>query len=378
MTKIKKCSEHPKYQGLRKPRSGCKTCEDIYDENNPDPAESVEIDMLTAEHDEEIKQFKRRYKELMQEHRDLKRTVDLLGQARKTTGNIKIKPAPHLKKGNSEAVAVIVASDWHVEERVLPGDVGGLNEFNLEICEERIEHFFLNSLRLLKMFQKDINIHTVIMAMLGDFISNYLHGDNKETNLLPPIPALHFAYEQMVRGIDLFLAHTDCDLKIPCTFGNHGRTTEKPRSNNKRGTSLELVIYMWLIDHYNKEPRVAIEIATGSLLYVDVLGYTIRFHHGDDIRYQGGVGGITIPTLKAIANWNTGRHADLDVFGHWHQMRDLGSFICNGSLIGYNAYAQKIKAPYEPPMQAMFLIDRDRTPLLRRPTLSAPIILQDV
>ena len=68
--------------------------------------------------------------------------------------------------------------------------------------------------------------------------------------------------------------------------------------------------------------------------------------------------GITIPVNKAIAGWNKAHTVDLDVFGHYHQRFDGGSFICNGSLIGYNAYAVSIKAGYEPPSQTCFLINR--------------------
>jgi len=375
---MKKCKKHPKYKAIRMPRRDCPDCLAIYKEKNPDPVEGVQIDLLNSEYKDDIKQIKRRYNILLNRYRDLQRVADLLGRVKETSGRIKIKPASKLKKGNSEAVAVIIASDWHVEERVLAAAVGGLNEVNLEICEDRIEHFFRNSLRLLEMFQQDININNIVLALLGDLISNYLHEDQQETNLLPPIEALQFAYEQIVRGIDMFLAHSNCSISIPCCFGNHGRMTKKKRSNNKVGTSLELVIYFWLVDHYRNEPRVAVEIASGSLLYMDILNWKVRFHHGDNINWQGGVGGITIPSLKAIANWNTGRHADLDVFGHWHQYRDLGSFIANGSLIGYSPYSQDIKAPFEPPMQAMFLIDRDRTPALKRPTLHGPVMLQDV
>ena len=71
----------------------------------------------------------------------------------------------------------------------------------------------------------------------------------------------------------------------------------------------------------------------------------------------GGVGGIYIPTNKAIGQWNKGRNVDLDVFGHFHQARDGGNFICNGSIIGYNAFAVSIKADFEAPRQQLFLID---------------------
>ena len=86
----------------------------------------------------------------------------------------------------------------------------------------------------------------------------------------------------------------------------------------------------------------------------------LRFHHGDAIRYEGGVGGLTIPANKAIAQSNKSRTAYLDIFGHYHQMLDGGKFVSNGSLIGYNPYAIRIKASYEEPKQVFFLMERDK------------------
>ena len=90
------------------------------------------------------------------------------------------------------------------------------------------------------------------------------------------------------------------------------------------------------------------------------------------MRYGGGVGGLTIPVNKAIAQWDKLHQVDLDVFGHFHQFMDGGKFISNGSLIGYNAYAMSIKAGFEPPKQAMFLIDKKRFK-----TFVAPILFTE-
>ena len=64
------------------------------------------------------------------------------------------------------------------------------------------------------------------------------------------------------------------------------------------------------------------------------------------------------------------KHADLTVFGHFHQSVSHKDFVCNGSLIGYNAYAERIKAEYEAPQQSFFLIDREHGK-----TIEAPIFL---
>jgi hypothetical protein len=96
----------------------------------------------------------------------------------------------------------------------------------------------------------------------------------------------------------------------------------------------------------------------------------IRFHHGDGLKYQGGVGGLTIPVEKAISAWNKSpARADLDIFGHWHTAQQSRAWVSNGSLIGYNAYAVSIKASFEPPAQTYFLLDKKRGRTMTTPIL---------
>jgi len=136
--------------------------------------------------------------------------------------------------------------------------------------------------------------------------------------------------------------------------------TQQQRIATEEGNSLERVMYHHLAVLFRNEPRLKWVISQGYHSYVTVLNTVIRFHHGHAIRYGGGVGGITIPVNKAIAQWNKSKVAGLDVFGHYHQFFDGGNFITNGSLIGYNTYALSIKASFEKPKQALLLIDRDR------------------
>jgi hypothetical protein len=101
-------------------------------------------------------------------------------------------------------------------------------------------------------------------------------------------------------------------------------------------------------------------IADGYILRSEIQGKRIRFHHGNYMKYQGGVGGITIPVIKAIAAWDRTWRADLDVFGHWHQYLAHPKFVSCNCLIGYGPYAEFVKAEYSPPSQTLIVIDKDR------------------
>ncbi len=108
------------------------------------------------------------------------------------------------------------------------------------------------------------------------------------------------------------------------------------------------------------DPRVTFEITNSAHQYVQVYDRTLHFHHGDEVQYQGGIGGLGIPLLKAVPQWDSVRFADWHFIGHWHQLRDYGRALVNGSLIGFGPYSQKIRASFEEPMQGLFFVDKVR------------------
>ena len=256
----------------------------------------------------------------------------------------------------SEATAFLVASDWHVEEEVKGGQVGGVNEFNLDTARARADKFFANGVRLIKLFQKDTKISNVVVPLLGDFISGNLHEDSGEKNQLGGMEAIEFAKELIASGVKHMLANTDCNLQFVCHSGNHGRITKKIHWGTENQNSLEWLMYRSLAYMFKDDPRVTFVIPEGDMSYIQVYGMTIRMIHGHQVKFGGGIGGITIPMRKAISQWDRVQKADLTIFGHFHQRIDGGNFIGNGSLIGYNAYAQAMKCEYEKPAQQFFLI----------------------
>ena len=259
--------------------------------------------------------------------------------------------------GESEAVAFMVASDWHVEEPVDPKQINGMNEYNLEISRSRAEKFFQNGLRLIKMFQQDTKIEELVLPILGDMITNSIHEEMMESNLLPPAQAINLAQDYLVSGIEFLLKNSDLKkITAICHTGNHGRMTKKVHISTEAGNSIEEIMYRSMAMYFRNEPRVEIIIPEGMQSYHQVYNMTIRLMHGHSIKFGGGVGGVTIPIRKAISQWNRARRADLTIMGHFHQMIDGGEFMTNGSLIGYNAFADFIKADYERPKQAFFLI----------------------
>ena len=256
-----------------------------------------------------------------------------------------------------EATAILVCSDWHVEEFVDPSTNVPGNEYTLAIADRRIKQLVQRASMLIEHEKSLTNIRRVVVAAIGDYITGHIHDDLVETTQLAPLAATRWAGERLGGVIDAMAEIAP--VLVPTSSGNHGRTTHKPRIATENDHSFEQHLYLTMAAA-EKRKHVQWQVGAGYLNIVDLDGFLIRFHHGHAIRFGGGVGGLTIPANKAIANWNIGRRVHLDVFGHWHCFSWLPyRFVANGCLIGHNAFADRIKAEYQPPSQSLIIVDHD-------------------
>jgi len=330
--------------------------------------QEIERDVKVGSLDKRLKSTDSKYRAMLTENDSLKNQIEAI----KVVSDVNSYQIKTKSSGTSEATAVIVASDWHWAETVHSDNVNGLNEYNTNIAKTRAEKLFVNTVKLLEIFKAHSRIDTLVVALLGDFINGELRDEAMQNNGELTMNELLGVQEVLLSGIQFLLDKTDVNLVIPCHSGNHGRVTKKIHVATEAGNSLEYVMYHMLARHFVSNKRVKFIIPTSYHSFLDIAGFTVRFSHGHAIRYAGGVGGIFIPVKKAIAQWNKARKADLDVIGHYHQVRDGGDFICNGSLIGWNEFANFIKADYEKPKQVFFLVDHKR----KEKTVVCPIFLE--
>lgn len=316
-------------------------------------ADAVKSDIGRASDRDRLRDSEEKYRVLLAEHAALqklhKSALGLIDDWRPVEA---VKPRG--KGSGSESTALLIASDWHSEEVVDPGTVSGLNAYSPEIARKRAESFWQHGLQLTEMARSRGRVGTAVVGLLGDFISGYIHDELVEVNAMSPTQAIVFAGEMIEGGLRMLLDHGKFNRIIAiCCVGNHGRTTHKRRVATNIQNSYEWLLYYML---QRQLPEIEWQLPTGYHNWLQVYDTRIRLHHGESVRYQGGVGGMTIPLNKAIAQWNRARPADLDILGHWHQRISTREAIVNGSLIGYSPFSVEIKAAYEPPAQAFALI----------------------
>lgn len=321
---------------------------------------------VTSPTREERAELKTARKELEQAKEQVKALQAELDTFAALENSLKVPPVRFHKapSGHRTGTAVVLASDWHVEKPVHTDKVNGLNEYDLEICKRRVGRMQSGILNLLEMQRQVFDIKTLVLWLGGDFIQGYLRNDDRTNNLLPPLEATQFAQDRIVELIDYILHNAQYieRIIIPTSSGNHGRTEEKPSVSDHENLNYENHMYHSIQRFYRENPRVQMQIASGLVNYLDVYGFRVRFIHGHVIKSMGGVGGITIPINKWIARMDRGIQANLTCMGHFHQQLFMNHLFTNGSMIGYDDYAQSIGASPERPKQVEFIIDAKEGP----------------
>lgn len=286
--------------------------------------------------------------------------------------NIKIEPSKHSK--DNEATAVVLASDWHLEQRVDSSKIIYPNEYNLQIAEKRAKQFFQATVVLLKEAEQNVKIKNLVLWLGGDFITGNIHTENLKVCQLGPAQAICFARDLLISGIEFLLKETNVDITIPFNHGNHARITDKVWKSTEEDNSLEYILYDDIAYHFKNERRIKMVAPTGSVATVEIYGLKIGFVHGHHgFRYLDGVGGLYIPARKYIMRKFRKANYYLICMGHHHQYLQDTMFLCNGSMIGYDQYADSCGFDYSVPTQTFFLIEEKR----KSRTVTRPILFDD-
>lgn len=273
-------------------------------------------------------------------------------------------------KHKDEATVLALLSDTHCEHHITKQSTNGINEYNLDICKDRLEKFAINLVKLTEKKREMIVLDNLVLAILGDIIHGFIHEEYQISNLLTPIEATMFAIGQLSRVLDYILLHGKFNrIVVICKVGNHSRTTKKIYADNLGKVSYEWVVYQSL---KNKYQQIEWLIEESYFTYYQIYNLVGRFHHGHAISYQGGIGGVYVPLVRFVTRLNKQKYADFDAIGHFHQMDFLrnAGIIVNGSLCGVDAYTISKGFSPEPPRQVFQIVDARRGL-----TTNEPIIL---
>lgn len=265
-------------------------------------------------------------------------------------------------KDDGPGTPMMIWSDWHDGEVVKATEVGGLNEFNTEVCGQRIKVLVERSVQLIRHHMPK-GVPGIVVCLGGDMMTGEIHQELADTN--------DRYIQETVRHLKSYLHKALVTLAdefgrvfVPCVVGNHGRMTLKPRMKGRVYTSYEWGIYTDLEDRLRDDPRIKFFIPGETDAYFSVVGHRFLLTHGDTLGVKGGDGiiGAIGPIMRGAfkvgrSEAQIGREFDTILMGHWHQYISTRGIIVNNCLKGYDEFARlALRAPATPASQALWFV----------------------
>lgn len=268
--------------------------------------------------------------------------------------------SPPARSKASQSVPTLLLSDLHWGEVVDKHQMSGVNEYNIEIANRRLDTVVSKAIALLRDSIAGEEYPGFVLCLAGDMVAGDIHEELRETNEGTAVTALLDLLRSLISQITL-LANEFGRVYVPCVAGNHGRLTHKPRAKRRNETNLDWLLYQFLKLQFQGDPRIIIDAPTTPELTYKVFNHTYHLCHGDQLGKGGdGIIGAFGPIIRGDHKRRSlqaqlSRPYDTLVHCHYHTYAATRRFIGNGSLVGFDEFAMSIGCGYEVPQQAFWL-----------------------
>lgn len=308
---------------------------------------------------------------------ELRKTLDLV----QSIEGAKTKPPRWLappSKGTHHATVNLLVTDTHFDEVVRPEEVDGLNAYNREIAELRLEAAFKGAWKLAKRYLSGVTYDGVCLMLGGDIFSGLIHEELRESNEAEIMASVVHWIEPLEAGINL-LAEEFGKVHVVGVPGNHGRNTRKPRFKGRATDNFDWLLYKLIERDFKKREDVTVQVGNAMDAHVQVYGTRYLLTHGDQFKGGSGISGAMAPLLlgahrKTRRQSSAGQPYDVMVAGHWHQEIALPAqgLMVGNCLKGADEYAYGSNFPYSPPSQLLWITTPEHGV-----TFKAPVFVQD-
>lgn len=330
-------------------------------ENKEETVTPFEIDELVLMRREqaEVKSLKKQLEKTLEDYQKLSDAYDIALNLKTSQVNGTIPKIEANKKSSNEATAIVQISDGHFGKVIVPSTVNGLNEYNPDIAKKRMLKCAENTIKLIRKEREDVKIDNLVLILGGDFLENsQLHNHSEMTTSMSPMEETLFSRDVLHKYIRTVCEYGNFKkIAIACTRGNHSRITHRMVASVDYRMNYETILYSILKDDFSRE-KIEWTIPDSEVAEVEVYDKMIRIVHGHQIKFQGGVGGLTVPLNKYVMRMDQIKKAFYNFVHHYHNLSyPTVRTTVNGSIVGYDPYAMSIGCTYEPPMQSFQLLD---------------------
>lgn len=252
-------------------------------------------------------------------------------------------------------------SDFHGGEVVSLDNTGGLNEYDWQIMDDRVEEM-LHGVLSHKKYSPELT--GLDISFGGDMVSGNIHDELANTNQYP-LAEQGVKMGIMEARIIEFLAPHYEEIRVLSVPGNHPRLVKAPAAKNTHD-NMDWVSAMIAKVMTESLDNVSSFVVGSSTLIHQIAGLNVYVMHGDGIRSSmPGVpwGGI----MRRVNEIERMQTVDIDHYlvHHFHSPNIVqgGRILVNGALKGVDEWVLKNFGGGERPTQLLTTFDERRSRL---------------
>tara|TARA_R110000822_G_scaffold181444_1_gene321187 strand:- start:218 stop:1399 length:1182 start_codon:yes stop_codon:yes gene_type:complete len=275
----------------------------------------------------------------------------------------KAPPRKPAKSSDGSRSVILHLSDIHYGEVVRSSELDGVNSYNLDIADSRIQRTFDIFQDLITKYWNGEPPEHIHLCLGGDMVSGALHEELKRTDALQPLASARTVAQRLSEGVSGLLNAVQVPMSIYSVPGNHGRTTHKPETKGAAMESLDTMVAWFLEDQFRSHDDVQMFYGDSIDCLFDVYGRKFLLTHGDRMGSKGGAGFVgPVATILRGHQKLSMDYADRGIIlyriltGHFHTTSRLPIGYSNGSLMGWNDFARDIRARKEIASQNMLVV----------------------
>lgn len=270
---------------------------------------------------------------------------DLIAQV--VTAVKAIEPAPKVKyerktKSTTPVSAVLMLSDLHVGEVILPEETEEFGEYNWRLAQSRMSTLITKILDWTEMHRKHFLIDELHVLGIGDYISGNIHQELLVTNEFPlPVQTANAGY-LIGDALSRLAPHYKKIVFVGQGADNHSRLQPKPQAKQKNSNSMSYLVHAIAQASIAKHNNVEFIRATGMKHLHEIAKHRFLIEHGDNVKAVMSIpfyGMQRVRAREAVRRMGTDKEFHYWAIGHWHVPSILeGTTLVNGSLSGTTEY----------------------------------------
>ncbi len=300
------------------------------------------------------KRYRKLYEQKTKEDAEEERLIRLfetsIGALPEMPKAARVAPTIQRKKSPTVETPFLALGDLHIGEVVELTATHGINKYDFDVFQDRLEHLEGRVLDILFTHQTS-RYDELVIGSLGDNISGVIHDELQKYGAQHAVDQVFVGATCLAVFVQRLAAHFK-RVRFIGIGGNHGRLS-KQKESIQYYKNFDYLFNAIVATRLQGHPGIEVSIPKAIFTVAEVAKHKILISHGMELP-PSAMGLPAYSVNRAAGSYQemlrmVDEHYDYWILGHIHRPMELDNAIVNGCFPGLNEYGVgKLFKPVKP------------------------------